>query len=88
MPKPIELEWVKEINGEKFSGYMDWLRPSFLATVTGMPAISVPVGLSNGIPVGMQLIGPPRGEAILLSAARAVELAVGGPFGPIDPIFT
>lgn len=88
MPKHIELEWIDEINGEKFSGYMDWLRPAFLSTVTGLPAISVPVGFSNGLPVGIQLIGPPRGEAILLSTARAFELAIGGPLGPIDPNVT
>ena len=88
MPRAVELEWVDEINGETLNGYMDWLRPSFLATVTGMPAISVPVGFSNGIPVGIQLIGPPRGEASLLAAARAVEIAVGGPLSPIDPNVT
>jgi len=36
--------------------------------------------------VGLQLIGKPRGEAALLAAARRVEIVVGGPLGPIDPI--
>ncbi|MCB1366910.1 MAG: amidase, partial [Rhodobacteraceae bacterium] len=89
MPRPVDVEWVDEVNGVHFSGYMDWLRLAFLATTAGLPAISVPVGLSKGgIPVGMQLIGTPRGEARLLAVARAVELAVGGPFGPIDPNVT
>ncbi|MGB0411083.1 MAG: amidase family protein, partial [Pikeienuella sp.] len=71
------------------TGYMDWLRFAFLATTTGLPAISVPVGLGpRGLPVGIQLIGKPRDEAGLLSAARAVEIAVGGPLGPIDPNIT
>jgi len=87
MPRPVEEEWVREINGVKLDDYMDWLRFAFLATTTGLPAISVPVGLSeNGIPIGIQLIGPPRGEAKLLAVARAVEIATGGPFGPIDPV--
>jgi amidase len=38
------------------------------------------------LPVGLQLIGKPRGEAALLAAARHVELTFGGPLGPIDPI--
>jgi amidase len=89
MPRPVEVEWIDEINGVKLGNYMDWLRFAFLATTTGLPAISVPIGLSStGMPVGLQLIGPPRGEAKLLAVARAVELAVGGPLGPIDPNVT
>lgn len=89
MPHLQSEEWVHEIGGQTLTGYMDWLRYAFLATVAGLPAISVPVGLGpNGLPVGMQLIGKPRGEAALLAAARAVEMAVGGPLGPIDPNVT
>ncbi|MFT5639248.1 MAG: amidase [Paracoccaceae bacterium] len=89
MPRPVEQEWVTEINGQKMNGYMDWLRFAFLATTTGLPAISVPIGICpSGMPIGLQLIGPPRGEAKLLAVARAVEVAVGGPLGPIDPVVT
>lgn len=87
MPHPQSEEWVSEVGGQTLTGYMDWLRFAFLATVAGLPAISVPVGLSDdGLPVGVQLIGPPRGEAKLLAAARAVEVVLGGPLGPIDPV--
>lgn len=87
MPHLQSEEWVREVGGQTLTGYMDWLRFAFLATVAGLPAISVPVGLSDdGLPVGLQLIGPPRGEAKLLAAARAVEMVMGGPLGPIDPI--
>lgn len=86
MPRPVETEWVDEINGLKLSGYMDWLKFAFLATTAGLPAISIPVGFSEeGLPIGIQLIGPPRGEAKLLAVAAMVEAAVGGPNGPIDP---
>jgi hypothetical protein len=78
---------VSLVGGVELTGYMDWLRFTFLATTTGLPAISVPVGLGpRGLPVGLQLIGKPRGEAALLAAARRVEIVVGGPLGPIDPI--
>lgn len=87
LPHKQSEEWVREVGGVRFEGYMDWLRHAFLATVTGLPAISVPVGLGpGGLPVGLQLIGKPRGEAALLAAARAVEMVVGGPLPPIDPI--
>ncbi len=86
MPHVQSEEWVHEVGGVQLAGYVDWLRFSFLSTVTGLPAMSVPCGLGpRGLPVGLQLIGKPRGEAALLAAARAVEIACGGPFGPIDP---
>ncbi len=87
MPHPQSEEWVTEIGGQQLDGYMDWLRFAFLATVTGLPAISVPVGLGpRGLPVGLQMIGRPRDEAGLLQVARFVELATGGPLLPIDPV--
>jgi amidase len=87
MPHLASKEWVSTVGGVELTGYMDWLRFTFLATTTGLPAISVPVGLGpRGLPVGLQLIGKPRGEAALLAAARRVEIVVGGPLGPIDPI--
>ena len=86
MPHPVEEEWVNHVGGQELTGYMDWLRFAFLATTAGLPAISVPVGLGpNNMPVGIQLIGKPRGEAALLAAARIVEMSVGGPMQPIDP---
>lgn len=86
MPRPQSGEWVRDIAGVPLTGYMDWLRFAFLATVTGLPAISVPVGFGpGGLPVGLQLIGKPQGEAALLAAARRVEMVMGGPRGPIDP---
>jgi amidase len=87
MPHLASKAWVSLVGGVELTGYMDWLRFTFLATTTGLPAISVPVGLGpRGLPVGLQLIGKPRGEAALLAAARRVEIVVGGPLGPIDPI--
>jgi amidase len=68
---------------------MDWLRFAFLATTAGLPAMSVPVGPGpGGLPIGLQLIGKPRGEAALLAAGRAVEMVMGGPLPPIDPVVT
>lgn len=54
-----------------------------LCTVTvniaGLPAMSVPCGFSaDGLPIGLQLIGPKWSEARLLSTAKAYETAVGG----------
>ena len=45
------------------------------ANIAGLPAISIPCGLAKGLPVGMQLMGPPLGEPTLLRAAHAYEQA-------------
>jgi aspartyl-tRNA(Asn)/glutamyl-tRNA(Gln) amidotransferase subunit A len=45
--------------------------------LAGLPAISIPCGLSDGLPVGFQLIGPAFSENRLLAAAHALEAAIG-----------
>ncbi|MCG6121696.1 MAG: amidase [Microvirga sp.] len=52
--------------------------PTIIASLTGNPAISVPIGLSKaGLPFGMQMLGRHFGEARLLQIAAALEKAVG-----------
>jgi len=43
------------------------------ANVSGNPSISIPASESEGLPVGLQIIGPMRGDAEVLSAAKAIE---------------
>ncbi|GGS10685.1 amidase [Streptomyces nojiriensis] len=51
-----------------------YVRLSAPANLTGVPALSVPVGLDPaGLPIGMQLMGRPFGEAVLLRAGHAFE---------------
>ena len=46
-------------------------------SLAGIPAISIPCGLSEGLPVGFQLAGPAFSENRLLDAAYALEQAIG-----------
>jgi Asp-tRNA(Asn)/Glu-tRNA(Gln) amidotransferase A subunit family amidase len=46
---------------------------TFIANATGRPAVSAPCGLSEGLPVGLQIIGRPGDEATVLRVARALE---------------
>jgi aspartyl-tRNA(Asn)/glutamyl-tRNA(Gln) amidotransferase subunit A len=45
--------------------------------LTGLPALSLPMGLANGLPTAVQLIAAPWAEARLLQAAQALEKAAG-----------
>ncbi len=45
--------------------------------LAALPGLSVPCGLSGGLPVGLQLVGRPFDEAGLLRAARALERKLG-----------
>jgi aspartyl-tRNA(Asn)/glutamyl-tRNA(Gln) amidotransferase subunit A len=46
-------------------------------SLAGIPAVSIPCGLSDGLPVGFQLAGPAFSESRLLDAAYALERAIG-----------
>ncbi|MEU5951140.1 amidase [Streptomyces sp. NPDC047525] len=53
-----------------------YVRLSAPANITGVPALTLPVGQDHaGMPIGMQLMGRPRGEATVLRAGHAYEVA-------------
>ena len=71
-----ESEWISEINGVELPTYIDWMTVCCAISVTGLPAISVPAGFtSTGLPVGLQILGKPRGDLELLRIAHAFEQA-------------
>ncbi len=45
--------------------------------IAGVPAISIPAGFANGLPIGMQIIGKPFAEETILQVAHAYEQAAG-----------
>jgi amidase len=56
---------------------LEWITFTQPYNCTGQPAISLPVGISEaGLPLGVQLVGPPRGELLLLAAAAQLEEAM------------
>ena len=77
LPFDIATDWVREVDGEPMSTYIQWMESCSWITVTGCPALSLPAGFRNGLPVGAQLIAPLRADAFLLRAAKAIEQVTG-----------
>ena len=86
-PFPIENRYVAECAGKKFDNYVEWLGIVYAITLVCCPALSLPCGFTaSGLPVGLQMVAPPRGEAQLLAGAKILEdiLGVRGTT-PIEP---
>ena len=52
------------------------------SNMAGLPSISIPCGLSDGLPVGLQLIGPQFSENTIFRAGHALEQAIGFDYVP------
>jgi amidase len=77
-PFPVENRWVTDVEGVAFENYVEALRITAALTLTGCPVIAIPCGFTAaGLPVGIQIAGPHRGEAALLRAAAAIEAVLG-----------
>jgi amidase len=71
---PVEMNFPTLINGKKLDNYTDWMAGSFLITLMSLPGGSVPAGLtSDGLPVGIQIVGPRFEEPLILSAMKIVQ---------------
>ncbi len=86
-PFPIDNRYVAEVNGHKFANYVEWLAIAYAITVSCGTALSLPCGFTReNLPVGLQIAGPPRSEARILAAAKALEDILGlRGTTPIDP---
>jgi amidase len=77
-PFDVKLPYPAEIDGVKMRSYIDWMRSCYHVTLTALPAISVPAGFtSEGLPVGIQIVGRHHGDWSVLQIARAFEQASG-----------
>ncbi len=87
LPRDIKERWPREINGETLDNYVEWLKLAALITMTSCPTLSLPCGFSaDGKPMGLMVVGKPRGEAALLSHAALFEDILGLKDSvPIDP---
>jgi amidase len=85
-PYPVEQRFIEECNGHKFNNYIEWLGIVYAITLTTCPALSLPCGFTKaGLPVGLQVIARPRGEAQVLAGAKILETILALDLKPIDP---
>jgi amidase len=81
----VEQNYPETVAGKPMKTYVDWIAPTFVLSLTGLPIGSAPCGLdSEGLPVGVQIVGGPFGEEAVLALAAAVQRA--NPIGlpPLD----
>jgi Asp-tRNA(Asn)/Glu-tRNA(Gln) amidotransferase A subunit family amidase len=78
-PRPWRELFPAEVDGRPMQSYIHWLAMVYYVTLSGHPALSLPMGLdANGMPFGLQIIGPRGGDALVLRVAAAVEAAFVG----------
>jgi len=76
-PFDVDIRYLTEVAGHQFDNYVDWTRFTYAITLTTCPAISIPGGFTaEGLPVGLQMVGRPQGEANLLMYASLFEKEV------------
>ncbi|WP_217653980.1 amidase [Variovorax sp. OV329] len=74
-PFDLRERWPRAIAGRSMDTYHRWMEVTLYATFAGLPAISVPCGFDaqGRLPMGLQLIGRPGGDAALLQLAAIHE---------------
>jgi amidase len=76
-PFPARWTWPRQVAGRTMDTYHRWMEVVVPGSMAAVPVLSIPAGLdAEGMPVGLQLIGSPRGELALLRLAATLERSV------------
>ncbi|MEJ2869039.1 amidase [Actinomycetospora sp. OC33-EN08] len=77
-PFPADVTWPREIAGRTMDTYHRWMETVAPWSMAGVPVLGTPAGFTpGGLPVGVQLIGPPGADRRVLEVALAHEAATG-----------
>lgn len=86
MPFPADRLVPGDIDGQPMQDYLGWIAITAIWSLSGLPAISVPIGFSpEGLPIGVQILSHGGREADLIRLAAWIERELGLPTAPIDP---
>ena len=73
-PFPVEQNYPETVAGKPMETYVDWMAPTFVLSLAGLPVAAVPCGLDGaGMPVGLQVVGGPSGEEAVLAVAGLIQ---------------
>lgn len=75
-PFAAEIDWPKTVGGRAMDTYHRWMEVVIGPTLAGLPVAAMPAGFgAEGLPAGIQIIGPARADRAVLAAAMAYERA-------------
>ena len=85
MPFPAEQACVSRIGHTLLNNDIDGIGIDCAWSPVGGPALAMPAGFSRGLPVGLQLLARPRGEAALFAIAAWIERELDSAARPLEP---
>jgi amidase len=86
-PFPADIHWPATIAGRRMETYHEWMKGTLLVTMSGCPSLAVPAGFNGqGLPIGIQIIGPNRRELDCLSLGHAYEAATNWTNARLPPL--
>ncbi len=81
----LKVGEIKPARGDYDDNWINWSPYTYPFNLTQQPAASVPGGLAgDGLPIGVQIVGPPRGDRLVLRAAKVLERDMPMPRAPND----
>jgi amidase len=77
-PFDAGINWPKSISGTPMDTYHRWMESMVAGTLASGPVLNVPAGFGpGGLPMGLQILGPPRADLSVLQLGYAYEQACG-----------
>lgn len=87
MPFPAEVNHPTVVAGVPMQTYFDWISIDYVWSLVACPVLALPMGRApDGMPVGLQVMGPPRSEAALLAFGAWLERELWPAAAVVDPV--
>jgi amidase len=88
-PFDANIHWPQEIAGKKMQTYHEWMKGVLPITMSGCPALAAPAGFSDqGLPIGIQIVGPNHSELSCLQMAYAYDTATNWATKRLPPLLS